>query len=136
MKLSTKTRYGTRLIIDLALNYENGHVQLSKIANRLDISLKYLELIISSLKKAGYISTLRGAKGGYKLKIHPKEITVGEVVAVLEGGTCFVECTENKEACEKSENCLTRLIWKDAAEAMYEKLYSITFFNVIQQFNP
>jgi Rrf2 family transcriptional regulator, iron-sulfur cluster assembly transcription factor len=133
LKLSTKTRYGTRMIIDLAQNYNNGPVQLSKIAKRQDISVKYLEVIITPLKKAGYIKSVRGAKGGHMLTKDPKNITIGEIVALLEGSTGFTECSDNTESCERAKTCLTRNIWKDAAEAMYEKLYSKTIYDILEE---
>ena len=82
MKLSTRSRYGTRMILEMARHYNKGPLQLGEIAKRQDISLKYLEQIIRPLKKAEYISSVRGPKGGHMLTRAPENITVGEVVAV------------------------------------------------------
>ncbi len=137
MKLSTKSRYGTRLMLEMAQRYyTNGGnsktVQLSDISKRQDISLKYLEQIVIPLKKKKYISSIRGAKGGYMLEKSPKDITVGEVVALFEGGEIICDCSENPEACEKVKTCLTRTVWIEAAKAMFEKLNSITFEDLIK----
>lgn len=132
MRLSTKSRYATRLLLDMAKQYKKGTVQSQDIARRQNISQKYLEQIIIPLKKANYIKSVRGAKGGHMLAKSPEAITVGEIVALLEGGSSLTECSENPEACEKVDTCLTRYLWKEAAKAMYEKLNSITFSDLIE----
>jgi Rrf2 family protein len=126
MKLSTRSRYGTRLMLDMAQHYDEGPIQLGDIAKRQAVSVKYLEQIIIPLKKAHYIESVRGPKGGHTLTKPPEEITVGEIVALLEEGTSLVECTEHAEVCERADFCPTRLVWKEAAEAMFDKLESIT----------
>ena len=132
MKLSTKTRYGTRMILDMAQNYGQGAIQLGEIANRQDISVKYLEQLLIPLKKADYISSIRGPKGGHMLSKHPKEITVGEIVKILEGGIELINCLENPNECSKSNDCLTRGIWEEATKAMQDKLNAITLYQMIQ----
>jgi Rrf2 family iron-sulfur cluster assembly transcriptional regulator len=131
MKLSTKSRYGTRLMLDMAQNYQNGHIHLADIAKRQGISVKYLEQIIIPLKKAHYIRSVRGPKGGHALAKPPEEITVGEIVALLENGANLAECSTSDAACERSQTCLTRWLWKEAAQAMFDQLYSITLADVI-----
>jgi Rrf2 family iron-sulfur cluster assembly transcriptional regulator len=131
MRLSTKTRYGTRLILDMAQHYGQGAIQLGEIASRQNISLKYLEQIIRPLKKANYVKSFRGAKGGHMLNKPPGEISVGEVVAVLEGGATLVRCDKNPDDCERVDSCLTRYIWREAAEAMFQRLSSITFADLM-----
>ena len=101
MKLSTRTRYGTRMILDLAQHFGQGAIQLGEIAKRQKISLKYLEQIIRPLKKADYVRSFRGAKGGHVLKKPPEEITVAEIVAVLEGGDTLIQCDQDPETCER-----------------------------------
>ena len=133
MKLSTRSRYGTRLIVDLAQHYDEGYVQLGAIAKRQDISVKYLEQIIIPLKKGLYVKSARGAKGGHMLTKPPAEITVGEIVALLEAKPCFAECSANPEVCERSNTCLTRDLWKEAAEATYEKLNAVTFSDLLKR---
>jgi len=131
MKLSTKTRYGTRMILDMAQNHGQGAIQLGEIANRQNISLKYLEQIIRPLKKADYIQSFRGAKGGHMLSKPPEEITVGEIVAVLEGGDTLIHCDKDPEDCERVDSCLTRYLWKEAAAAMFQRLSTITFADLL-----
>jgi len=127
MKLSTKSRYGTRLLLDMAQYYGKGAIQLGEIAKRQDISMKYLEQIIRPLKKANYIKSFRGAKGGHILSKPPAEITVGEIVALLEGGASLTPCVDNPDVCDRVDECLTRMVWQKATEAMYDKLGEIRF---------
>jgi len=131
MKLSTKSRYGTRLMLDMAQHYKEGPIHLAQVARRQGISVKYLEQIIIPLKKADYIRSVRGPKGGHALALAPEEITVGEIVALLEKGTSLAECAHNDKVCERSQTCLTRWLWKEAGRALFDKLYSITLADVM-----
>jgi Rrf2 family transcriptional regulator, iron-sulfur cluster assembly transcription factor len=133
MKLSTRSRYGTRLVLDMAEHYNEGPIRLGAIAKRQEISVKYLEQLIIPLKKAAYVKSVRGSRGGHMLARAPEEITVGEIVALLEGGLRLTECTEKPEVCNRSEACVTRLLWKDATQAMLEKLNSITLSDLVKQ---
>ena len=133
MKLSTKSRYGTRLLLDMAQHYNQGPVQLGDIAKRQDISVKYLEQIIIPLKKARFIESVRGPKGGHVLARPPEEITVAEIVALLEDGATLVACTERAEVCGRAGTCPTRLIWKDASQAMFDKLKSVTLADLVEK---
>ena len=119
------------MIMDLAQHYGQGTIQLGEIANRQNISLKYLEQIIRPLKQAGFIKSYRGAKGGHVLSKPPEEVTVGEVVALLEGGKTLVNCDQEPEACKRVDTCVTRHIWQEAAAAMYERLSAITFADLL-----
>jgi Rrf2 family iron-sulfur cluster assembly transcriptional regulator len=136
MKLSTKSRYGTRLMVDMAQHYHDGPIHLAQVAGRQGISVKYLEQIVIPLKKAHYIKSVRGPKGGHTLAKPPEEITVGEIVALLEEGVSLVECSERDEYCSRSATCLTRHLWKEAAQAMFDKLHAITLADVIRQDEP
>ena len=131
MKLSTRSRYGTRLLLDMAEHYNDGPIHLMTIARRQDISVKYLEQIIIPLKKAQYIKSVRGPKGGHALAKPPEEITVGEIVAVLEEGVSLVECSRNGDACRRAPFCPTRHIWLEAARAMFERLDGITLADLL-----
>jgi Rrf2 family iron-sulfur cluster assembly transcriptional regulator len=131
MKLTTRSRYGTRLVLDMAQHYDEGLIQLSMIAKRQNIPLKYLEKIVTPLKRAKYVKSVRGAKGGHMLAKHPEEITVGEIVLLLEKGLILTRCTENPEVCDRSETCLTRSVWKEATEALHAKLKSITLMDLV-----
>jgi Rrf2 family protein len=133
MKLSTRSRYGTRLMLDMARHYNGGPIQLGEIAKRQDVSVKYLEQIIIPLKKARFISSVRGPKGGHILTRPPAEITVGEILAVLEEGTTLVECVACPTVCERADICPTRLLWQEVSEAMYAKLQKVTLADLVQQ---
>ncbi len=131
MKLSTRSRYGTRLMLDMAQHYNQGPIRLNEIAKRQDISLKYLEQIVRPLKQAKYVNSVRGPKGGHYLSKPPQEISVGEVVALLEGGAKLPRCSDDPEVCDRFETCLTRYVWLEAAKAMYDRLNRITFADLI-----
>jgi Rrf2 family protein len=133
MKLSTRSRYGTRLLLDMAQHYNQGPIQLGDIAKRQEISVKYLEQIIIPLKKAHFIVTVRGPKGGHILARPPEEITLAEIVSLLEESVSLVECTENAEICQRAETCPTRLIWKEMAQAMFGLLKSITLADLVEK---
>ena len=132
MKLSTKSRYGTRLMLDLAKHYADGYIQLKDIAAREGISLKYLEQIMIPLKKARLVKSVRGAGGGYRLAKPPEDISVGKIVALLEGGAHLIECSEKPNSCRRSEQCATRNLWIETAQAMYERLDRITLSELIR----
>ena len=127
MKLSTRSRYGVRLMLDLALHADEGPVRLGSVAQRQGIGIKYLEQIIISLKKADYVTSVRGPKGGHLLTRPPEEITVGEIVGLLEGGLKLVKCVQYPEECVRSSSCVTRILWMEATEAIRERLDAITF---------
>ena len=131
MKISTRSRYGTRMILDLAKRFNEGPVRIGDIAEREGISVKYLEQLIIPLKKGNFIKSVRGPKGGHMLSRPPEDITLGEVVRALEGEMGFAVCVENPHQCERSSDCVTRSIWKEASKAMYDKLDSITLAGLI-----
>jgi len=131
MKLSTRSRYGTRMMLDLAKHYDEGPVRIGEIARRQDISVKYLEQLIIPLKKANLINSVRGPKGGHMLAKPPEEITVGEVVKALEGGLDLASCIENPDECKRSDSCLTKGIWEEATKAMFDKLNSMSLYKMI-----
>jgi len=135
MKLSTRSRYGTRMMLDLAQHYDEGPVQIGNVSKRENISVKYLEQLIIPLKKANFIKSVRGPKGGHMLAKPPETITVGEIVRVLEGGINLSSCIENPEVCDRTSDCLTRGLWKEATKAMYEKLNSATLSKMINKNN-
>jgi Rrf2 family protein len=119
-------------MLDLAQRYDEGPVQISDIAKRQDISVKYLEQLIIPLKKVNFIKSFRGPKGGHMLARSPGKITVGDIVKVLEGGIDLASCIEKPEECNRSNDCLTRGVWKEATDAMFEKLNSITLTKMIE----
>ncbi len=133
MKLSKRALYGTRLMLDMARHYQKGPVRLGSIAERQHISVKFLEQIIIPLKMAAYVQSVRGPKGGHMLAKPPDQVTVGEVVELLEGGPWISECTGNPAICERSALCPTRLLWKEATEAMLDRLRATTFADLLER---
>ena len=132
MKLSTRSRYGTRMMLDLAKHYNEGPVQIGDIANRQDVSVKYLEQLIIPLKKANLVKSVRGSKGGHMLAKPPNKISIGQIVKVLEGGIQLSNCLESIDVCNRSPSCLTRDIWREATKAMCDKLNSINLSKAIE----
>jgi Rrf2 family protein len=128
MKLSTKTRYGTRAMLELALNYEdeNGVVSVRKIADRQQISSKYLEHLLASLRAAGLVRSVRGANGGHTLTSPPDQINLREVYNVFEGTEGFVECTTIHEICDRIDGCVTQEMWSQMYATCMQMLESTT----------
>lgn len=114
MKLSTRARYGLKALIDLGLHSENETVSLQSIAERQDISVSYLEQLMAMLKKAGLVTSSRGAYGGYRLGRPAEEISVGDILRVLEGGLEAAVCPgiENDGTCHGSDVCVAKNVWK------------------------
>lgn len=131
MKISTRGRYGTRMMLDLAAHHDQGPTPLREIAKRQDLSVKYLEQLIIPLKAAGYIRSVRGARGGYTLARKPDKISVGQIIKVLEGGLSLVDCVEDPKICERERNCPTRDIWLRMSERLMEELSSLTLSDVL-----
>ena len=136
MRLTTKSRYGTRLILDLALHAQTDPVRLSEISKRQGISLKYLEKLIRMLKKAGFVNSMRGPYGGYMLAKPTEGISVGDIVRVLEGTDAITDCTESDDTCgmcTRAGKCLTQYIWSETSKAMFEKLDSFKIDYLLQR---
>jgi len=133
MKLSTKVRYGLRLAIYFAKNYDRGYIQLSEVSKFERISLKYLEQIIVYLKNSKIVTSQRGSKGGYKLSKEPKNITVKEIIESIEGPIKIIECLDKKN-CFKINNCETFIIWKKLNEAINNTLQNTTLEDLINNF--
>jgi Rrf2 family protein len=133
MRLSTKGRYGLKAIFDLALHYGEGPISLTCISERQHISLSYLEQIFSTLRKSGYITSIRGAQGGYELSTIPKEITVGDILRPLEGQLAPVSCvnSSNQQHCDKSGECVTRDVWEKIHKSITDVVDSITLQDMI-----
>ena len=126
MKLSTKGRYGVRLLLDLAIHAGDGPVALKDIAARQEISEKYLSNLIPLLKNAGFVHSVRGSQGGYTLARPPRDVTLKDILLVLEGSMCLVECAEKPLLCQRSEDCLMRDVWSEVTGKMLEALESFT----------
>lgn len=134
MRLSTKGRYGSRLMLELALYYEKGPVLLKDIARREEISEGYLEHILPLLKAAKLVNSSRGAHGGYTLAKDPSDITLKDVVQAVEGSLSPVKCVDAPSVCHRTRECVTREVWKELGEKISETLNSITLKEMVARF--
>jgi len=133
MKISTKGRYSLRLMLDLALYENDGYVKIKDIAKRQDLSDKYLEQIITILSRAGYVKSVRGAAGGYKLSKNPSEYTVGMILRLTEGSLSPVACLDEKDVeCTRYDNCATLELWKRLNDAINEVVDNMTLADLLE----
>ncbi|WP_461664118.1 DVU0259 family response regulator domain-containing protein [Humidesulfovibrio sp.] len=132
MRLTTKGRYGMRLVLDIAQHEKYGPVSMAETSLRQDISAKYLERLVGELQRAGMVRSLRGREGGHLLAVPPEKITVGDIVRILEGESAQLTCSHNRLSCPRSVHCLTRSIWVAADQAMFEKLDSVTVRDIME----
>lgn len=131
MKLSTRGRYGVRLMMDLAIHCGAGPVLLKDIAQRQGISEKYLWQLINPLKTAGLVNSLRGAHGGYVLGRTADDISLREILQVLEGPLCLVDCVDDPSVCERSPSCVSRDIWGEASKNLLQTLAQTTLAGMV-----
>lgn len=133
MKISTKGRYATRVMLDLALHNTGQCIKVKDIAARQGISEKYLEQIISVLNKAGYVKSVRGAQGGYRLAKAPEEYTVGMILRLTEGSMAPVSCLdEDAEICVRGDTCETLPVWKKLHEAISQVIDNVTIADLME----
>ncbi len=132
MKLSTRGRYGARVLLDLSLHGGERPVQLKNIAQRQQISLLYLEHLLAPLIAGGMIRSMRGARGGVWLARSPQEIKLSEVVGLLEGSIALVNCVNDPQVCPRSELCVTRDVWVELKRAMDEVLESKALQDLVE----
>ena len=132
MKLSTRSRYGLRMMTDLADNFGTNPVFLKDIAKREDISEKYLSLIVIPLRQAGLIQSTRGARGGYSLTRVPDRITAQEIFDALETESCLVDCVANPGKCSRSSICPTRDVWSMLGEKIRETLAAVSLAELVK----
>jgi len=133
MKLSTKTRYGTRAILDLAEHYGEGPIFVKDIARRQGISKKYLDHIIAALKTAGLVKSFRGAHGGYVLAKDPSSIKLSEVIQALEGPLAPVDCVDDPSICPRSPYCIAIEVWASIKGAIFNVLDSLTLQDLVEK---
>ncbi len=133
MKLSTRGRYATRALLDLALHQGDGQATLKDIAHRQQISLRYLEHLITPLIVAGIVRSVRGPKGGVSLAKPPAEVRLSEIIQVLEGSVAPVACVDNPEICSRSKFCVTRDIWGELKKAVSAVLESTTLQDLMER---
>ncbi len=134
IRLSTKGRYGTRLMLNLAERYGNGDaaVILRSVSEEEGISIRYLEQIVIPLKINRLVKSIRGAGGGYTLAKDPAEIVLSDILCALEGNCCLVECVEDESFCDRIEICATRDIWKEATEVLKDYFGKITLQDILE----
>jgi len=133
MKLSTRSRYGTRALIDIALNTKDRPVLLKDVARRQQISTMYLEHLITPLIAAGLVRSTRGARGGVWLARPPEDVKLSEIIKLLEGSMAPVECVDDPNYCARSENCVTREVWTELKNALTNVLESKTLKDLVDE---
>ena len=133
MKLSTKGRYGTRALLDVAIHQGDIPVQLKDVAERQQISLSYLEHLVAPLVAAGIIKSTRGAHGGVSLGRLAEEIPLIDVVRALEGSVAPVECVDDPAKCSRADGCVTRDLWIETKRAMESVLESTTLADLVRR---
>ncbi len=134
MRLTTRSRYGTRLLLDIALNQERGWVNTTDIARRQKISQKYIEKLITGLRRGGLIESKRGPFGGHKLAKPPLNITVGDVVRALEEKVALTQCAEGEPICGECSlagECVTQFVWIEASNVLMQTLDSYRLGDLI-----
>lgn len=134
IRLSTKGRYGTRLMLNLAFHYNNGSdaVILKNISDDENISIRYLEQIIIPLKINKLVKSIRGAGGGYTLAKKPSQIKLSDILHSLEGSCCLVECVEDEDYCERTKICAAHDIWKKASHMLRDYFDNLTLQDLME----
>ncbi len=132
MKISTKGRYGLRILLDLALYAKNAPRQMKDIAQSQQISEKYISRLILNLNNAGLITSLRGVKGGLQLAKPPKEITLLEIIEAMEGSVSVVECVLDKTFCKKSEDCSACKTWTSLNKKIKKQMQEFTLKDLVK----
>lgn len=138
MKLSTKGRYSVTALYELALHYGEGVVPLKTIAQTQQISENYLEQLMSPLRRAGLVESVRGAQGGYTLALPPEEVTIGRIITAVEGPIALVDClltgtdAEGRN-CVRAGHCVTRQVWAEVRDSINSVLNNISLADLIQR---
>ncbi|MFO7952184.1 MAG: Rrf2 family transcriptional regulator [Bacillota bacterium] len=133
MQLSTKARYAVRALVELAICYSQAPVKLKDIANKQNISLKYLEQVMFPLRVSGYVKTHKGSQGGYVLTKPPEQVSVLEIVECVEGSLSPVDCVDDPDICNRVDVCVVRDVWVDLKESISNNLGNITFADLVKR---
>jgi Rrf2 family protein len=134
MKFTTKGRYALRILVDIAINSNNTYISIKEISERQGISTKYMETIVSMLNKGGFLVSLRGHSGGYKLSRPADNIVVGDVLSYIEGSIAPIPCLEGESnSCENARDCLTLPFWKGLDQVIRNYLYGYTIQDLVDQ---
>lgn len=133
MKISTKGRYALRLMLDMALNNTGNPIRIKDIAARQNISDKYLEQIVSVLNKAGFVKSIRGPQGGYKLTKRPEQYTVAMILRLTEGSLAPVSCLDDEvNMCDRQEECVTLILWRKLDDAIKSVIDNVTLADLLE----
>lgn len=133
VKISTRSRYGLRALLELALRDSSGPVMMQSIADSQGVSRKYLDTIFASLKSAGMVRSRRGIGGGHMLGQTPENIRVGDILRALEGPLSLVDCVGSAELCSRSHRCVTRDVWADVGKAIEGVLDNLTLADLVER---
>lgn len=132
MRVSTKGRYALRIMVDLAEHNTGEYIRLKDIAERQEITIKYMEQIMPMLTKAGYVKSYRGNNGGYMLARRPEDYTAGEILQVTEGSLAPISCIEdNPNLCQRQESCATLSFWEGLWKVIREYVYSVKLSDLV-----
>ncbi len=135
MKISTKGRYALRLMLDLAVYGGGSYIPLKVVSERQEISIKYLEQLITVLSRGGFVLSSRGAQGGYKLAKPAGQYTVGDILRLMEGSLAPVTCLEQPEnTCPRVEQCVTLAVWKQVQQAVENVVDNITLADLVEEY--
>lgn len=133
MKLTTRGRYGTRVLLDVALHQGRGPVALKDVAQRQEISLAYTKRLAAELVTAGLLRSIRGVHGGVVLARPPHQTNLWQIIELLEGTTTLLECIANPDACQRSPSCVTRDVWTEIDTATHNILTSTTLQDLVDR---
>lgn len=133
MKLSTRSTYGMRAMLALAQHYGQGPIMVKEIAERQNLPATYLEQLMVLLRKAGLVSATRGAHGGYILTRSPMDMTIAEIIEVLEGPLDLAECPSGAGCCGQPESCALQDLWREGSQALYATFAAITLANLVER---
>lgn len=133
MKLTTRGRYGVRLMLELALQYGKGPIYMKDIAKEQGISEKYLWKLLKPLNEKGLVHSTRGVKGGFTLAKAPQEISLKDIVHCLEGSLCLVDCVDTPSLCDRSPACIFRDFWREVSMGMNRTLEKTTLATMLKK---
>ncbi len=133
MRISTKGRYGLRLMLELGMHFGEGPISTEAISETQEISSNYIHNIINILQSSNLIRSIRGPKGGYILTRDPLEITVLDIITALEGSIFTVDCVADSEICKRSDSCVTRDVWSEVTSTVNEVLANITLQSLVDK---
>lgn len=136
MKISARSRYATRILIDLAMNDPDAPIRTTSISERTGISVQFIEQILKPLKQAELVTSKRGATGGYHLNRRPEDISLGDIIRVMEGPIFLTDCCEDEKVCVRSGVCMTRDAWRRVSAVMADALDSLKLSDVIVGIPP